>query len=282
MKVIRLLLLCIFIFNNISCENIGTEKSSNNESNSYPEGSYCAGVTYYNPNTQKQSEYTLNVEVENGKLVKIFWSNGGWLDDTHFTPPDVSSSGDCSFTTDKGYQYNVSITGSECLTTDNPKAIEGTEGNLTRKQCAELVNASSELFNDYLKERNVSADDVIDNEQCEFMHKGLETLKRLRDLERRISNGYIQNIVTKRNGYDIIVCQAMVVKRKGIYYLMEISGGDATMGLTSFDPGIDGWQEIMIQEKPDEFKGVIVSARILYTGKNKAELEEVAESYCAR
>jgi hypothetical protein len=258
----------------IGCK--GDEEQNTEElqvTSNYSDGRYCADIIYYNPNTQRQSEYTLNVEVENGKLTKILWSNGGWLDVSHFTPPNVSASGDCSFTSDKGYQYTVSITGSECMTTDNPKAIEGREGNLTRKQYADLYGASSSLLNAFLKDRNVAADDVIDDEDCERMHKSLESFERLRNLEERISNGYIQKVVTRKNGYDVIVCQAMVVQRKNMYYIMEITRGAATMGLTSFDPEIDDWQEI---------KGVIVLARILYKSKNKAELDELAESFCTK
>lgn len=267
----------------IGCK--GDEEQNTEElqvTSNYSDGRYCADIIYYNPNTQRQSEYTLNVEVENGKLTKMLWSNGGWLDVSHFNPPNVSASGDCSFTSDKGYQYTVSITGSECMTTDNPKAIEGREGNLTRKQCADLYGASSSLLNAFLKDRNVAADDVIDDEDCERMHKSLESFERLRNLEERISNGYIQKVVTRKNGYDVIVCQAMVVQRKNMYYIMEITRGAATMGLTSFDPEIDDWQEIMIQEKPNELKGVIVLARILYKSKNKAELDELAESFCTK
>jgi hypothetical protein len=252
------------------------------EVESYEDGTYCADVTYYNPNTNRQSEYTLNVEVGNGKLTKILWSNGGWLDISHFTPPNLSSSGDCSFTSDKGYQYTVSITGSECLTTDNPKAIEGREGNLTRKQCADLYGASTSLFEAFLRDRKVSADDVIDDEDCERMHKSLESFERLRNLQDRINRGNILSRVIRRNGNDFITCQIILVKRYEKYYLMEITDGESTTGLTSFNPSIDGWQELMIQEKPYELKGVIVSGRILYSSNNKAELEEIFNGYCYR
>ncbi|WP_163268652.1 hypothetical protein [Dysgonomonas sp. 216] len=50
----------------------------------------------------------MKVKIEDDKLVKIFWSNGGWLDDSHFTPPDISS-GKVSFVSDKGYRYRVKI-----------------------------------------------------------------------------------------------------------------------------------------------------------------------------
>lgn len=74
----------------------------------YPDGAYCADVEYYNPITGTRSTYELDVEVEGGDLVKIDWPNGGWLDETHFTPESISS-GEVSFTSDRGYQYTVTL-----------------------------------------------------------------------------------------------------------------------------------------------------------------------------
>lgn len=71
-------------------------------------GTYCAEVEYYNPNTGSRSNYDLDVEVEDGYLVHIDWPNGGWLDETHFTSEDISS-GECSFTSDRGYRYTVTL-----------------------------------------------------------------------------------------------------------------------------------------------------------------------------
>jgi hypothetical protein len=262
-------------------QNTGSPETSSErepKDESYEDGTYCADVTYYNPYTQKQNEYTLNVDVEDGKLTKVYWSNGGWLDDSHFTPPEVSQSGDCSFTSDKGYQYTVSINGSECLSTDNPDAIEGREGNITRKQCADLYGASSSLFNDFLKERKVSADDVIDDEDCDLMHKSLETLERLRNLEERMNKGYIQQVYTKTSGYGA-VCQTFIVKRYGILYLLEVGQGEATMGLTSFNPKEESWQELMIQEKPDEELRTVVVARVITSG-SMSYLEDLSKGIC--
>ena len=71
-------------------------------------GTYCAEVEYYNPNTGTRSAYELEVEVEDGMLVQINWPNGGWLDETHFITEDISS-GECEFTSDKGYQFTVTL-----------------------------------------------------------------------------------------------------------------------------------------------------------------------------
>lgn len=74
----------------------------------YPDGTYCAEVEYYNPNTGTRRSYDLDVEVQNGDLVHIDWPNGGWLDSTHFSPDNISS-GEVRFTSDKGYRYTVTI-----------------------------------------------------------------------------------------------------------------------------------------------------------------------------
>ena len=94
-KIVYILL--FFVFLTTSCSY---QKSDN--------GKHCAKVEYYNPRTGTRSTYTLPVEVQNNKLVKIYWNNGGWLDDSHFTPPRIKK-GKASFTTDKGYKYKVTI-----------------------------------------------------------------------------------------------------------------------------------------------------------------------------
>ena len=83
----------------------------------YSDGMYCATVEYYNPNTGTNNSYTLNIEIENDNLVTIHWPNGGWLDESHFISEDISS-GSCSFTSDKGNEYNVTILGQNCQFTD--------------------------------------------------------------------------------------------------------------------------------------------------------------------
>lgn len=72
------------------------------------DGNHVAEVDYYNPNTGTRSKYTLFVEVQNNELLRIFWPNGGYLDDFEFV--EFDSGGYCSFTTDKEYEYNVQIT----------------------------------------------------------------------------------------------------------------------------------------------------------------------------
>ena len=91
-----------------------TQTYSNNtnyQEQSYIEdGEHEVEVQYYNPHTGTSSTYTLTVDVENGEVVKIYWPNGGWLDESHFTGADLDEEGNASFTSDKGYEYNITIT----------------------------------------------------------------------------------------------------------------------------------------------------------------------------
>jgi hypothetical protein len=98
----------------LSCTNsTGNSKLSEESSNDdYPDGIYCATVEYYYSKTGTESTYTLKVEVEDGQLVKIYWPNGGWLDESHFTPPDITD-GTASFESDREAEYEVTILGSE-------------------------------------------------------------------------------------------------------------------------------------------------------------------------
>ena len=56
---------------------------------SVQDGEYCAEIEVHNWKTDKDSYYTLPVEVENNRIIKIHWSNGGWLDETHFSPDEA-------------------------------------------------------------------------------------------------------------------------------------------------------------------------------------------------
>ncbi len=59
-------------------------------SNGYADGRYCAEIDVHSFRTDKDSYYTLPIEVKDNKVVKIFWSNGGWLDETHFDTEEAT------------------------------------------------------------------------------------------------------------------------------------------------------------------------------------------------
>jgi hypothetical protein len=92
-------------------ENIVANKDATNYheiSDEYSDGTYCAVVEYFNPSTGTRNTYNLDVEVEGGELTVIHWPNSGWLDDSHFSPEDITD-GECEFTSDRGYRYTVTL-----------------------------------------------------------------------------------------------------------------------------------------------------------------------------
>lgn len=104
----------------------------------FEDGTYCAEVTYSNPNTGTENTYTLEVEVFNNEVTQINWNNGGWLDEDHFAASELDSDGQCSFTSDKGYDYTVQIIGQGCNFTDESSVeedIQLEEESLTCPQC---------------------------------------------------------------------------------------------------------------------------------------------------
>lgn len=106
--------LCLLTF----LAGCGGKSNSNNEAeyysgeHGYEDGTYCAEIEYYYFETGTNSTYTLGVEIENNELTLIHWPNGGWLDASHFSPPDISG-GEASFTSDRGVDYTVRIIGKE-------------------------------------------------------------------------------------------------------------------------------------------------------------------------
>lgn len=98
-------------------------ESGSAETSEYADGVYCAEVEYYYSETGTNSTYTLSVEIQNNLLVRIDWPNGGWLDDTHFTPPDIED-GTAEFTSDRGVDYTVRILGEEGSCSLSSSAID--------------------------------------------------------------------------------------------------------------------------------------------------------------
>jgi hypothetical protein len=153
MRKLRLLLFLFAVLSITSCkksadnyeDSEGVSTTTDEDGNEvYPDGTYCADIDYYNPDTNTRSNYTLNVEVESNEVTVIQWSNGGWLDSSHFTPEELDSSGSCSFTTYDGKQYDVQITGSECNDTDTFQVSDDED----EVKCPECGGDKSE-FDDY-------------------------------------------------------------------------------------------------------------------------------------
>lgn len=152
--VLNLLLLSLLLLN-IRCNNNKNRSESPRESeqyysekNQYEDGTYCANVTYHNPNTGTRNTYKLEVEVEANELVKIYWSNGGWLDEDHFNAQEINSNGTCSFTSDKGYEYDIEIIEENCDYTDKftfQNDLEEEKKQITCPSCGD----EKDIYDDY-------------------------------------------------------------------------------------------------------------------------------------
>jgi major membrane immunogen (membrane-anchored lipoprotein) len=79
------------------------------ESRKIEDGTYSADVDYYNPDTGYSSNYTLDVEVQDGCIVEIDFPNGGYLDDSHIDPTEIDEDGNCTVYDDEGREYEIHI-----------------------------------------------------------------------------------------------------------------------------------------------------------------------------
>jgi hypothetical protein len=277
---------CLLVFL-IGCGHDNGKDADASSKDSYSDGKYCADVTYYNANTGTRHTYTLNVEVENNEMIKIYWGNGGWLDDSHFSPQELDKNGSCSFTSDRGYQYEIEITGSECTSTDSPESDAENEKQvftLTLGQCASAMQMTERELAEYENTFHVNRADIISDKMCDLMREYIIKSKPLKEakkeLDRQIENGYIQTVYSRSEGDDII-CQQTIVKRKAVYYWLEVRGtSKTTMGLMEFNPDIPGWQDVIVKEDPSISTMQVFSMRIMDQSADMGSLKVKMENYC--
>lgn len=236
-------------------------------SEGFEDGTYCAEVDYYNPNTGTNSEYTLEVKVESNEVVTIYWGNGGWLDEDHFTPELLDEQGSCSFTSDRGYEYTVQILGQECNNLDSYDEYKSK--NIPMYSFDEAVSLAG-LTQDEIDDLNVYEEDDVLSENDLILLKNYikknrdfernhnfenSSLDRIRnaqqDLQRQIENGYITNI--RRQSASGIMTQIITIQKKGSEYQLEVRGNrECTMGTATFDENNYDWQMVYIKQFPDK------------------------------
>lgn len=255
----------------------------------YPDGTYCAEVNYYNPNTGTSTKNDFNVDVENNELVKIQFPNGGWLDDSHFTPEELDENGYCSFTNDKGYKYEVQITGPECDFTSSSAA-----GGLTYADCASSLGINAEEYAEALKElqRDPSAPATLS--QCELIAQYIsqrKDLKRKHDAEiaqikgaqnslnNEMNEGYIQSVLF--SNLPMGICHQLIVKKHGKYYWLEVNSSEkCSMGTMKFNSSLNGWQNVTVKESPDDNEPNGYQMRVKASSNSLSELDAEIKSYC--
>jgi len=270
---------------------------------SYRDGDYCAEVEYYNPNTGTRSTYTLKVELEERYMIKIYWPNGGWLDDDHFDPPVIDERGRCEFTSDRGYKYRVNIISSaesgECEYDDydedqdqdyeydddygyndgSPKAH-----TRTFEECTSELNMTYAEIQDYKNSFGEYIDMEYTDEMFQSMEEYVVNTRNLRaeyaPVQQEVYGGYIQK-VTYFTGYGTVLCHTVIVKKAGIYYLMEVMGTlKCTMGTMTFDQSTNSWQDVIVKESPNAREMNGYRMRIVASSSSQAQIENTMNEFC--
>lgn len=279
-------LYCIFLLLIVGCGSKNDEPIAEEVKTSlYPDDTYCAAITYYNPNTGTKHTYTLNVEVENNEMIKIYWGNGGWLDDSHFAPVELDNNGECSFRSDKGNEYGIKITGIKCTDTDNPSDEDENKAfPLTIQQCAAAMQMTETELQQYENDFHTNRTDVITEEMCASFNVYISEIRKIHGkmdaMNVEIENGHIEDVYIM-NIHDGILCQQILVKKKGVYYWLEVQGlTKTTMGTIQFDHNTNNWQNVFIKEGPESINRQGFSMRIMDYGRDRASIKEKMYNYC--
>lgn len=213
------------------------------------EGEFCANVKYFNPNTGTESDYTLLVEVEEDLLKEIKWPDGGWLDDTHFDPIDIST-GIATFTTFDGKQYVITL--------------------LNDQQCDLSVN-----FNDYalqvltpmeyyrVSKLGITQDERVNIYQASFKADSLLHVA----LNLFISGGFVRATMNQEGAFSEYHNIAVIQKHEKYYVLYGRGGANVEVGtfVEGFDTRSKKSQSLMFWQQFDEIEGNIgVNMTLLY------------------
>jgi hypothetical protein len=272
MKKMHLFYLIMLVFVLASCGSSSSEDSEEEyaiegqTADGFEDGTYCADVTYYNPNTGTSNDYTLEVEVSSNEVTQINWGNGGWMDEDHFYSQELDSEGSCSFTSDKEYDYTVKITGKNCGNLDSEDKYSSK--NLPKYSYEEATQMLG-MTNEEKADCNIYSEGDVLSENDLFILKSdlisirqyLNALKgysystdneqgKIQNTKNEINEGYVQNI-ERRSAYGV-TSQVVTIKKRGINYTFEVRGSEkCTMGTATFDENATGWQMVYIKQYPD-------------------------------
>lgn len=75
----------------------------------YENGTYCATIEYFNPDTEANSTCNLSVEVQNNELVHINSCDCNWADKSQFVATKLDETGSAIFTGNKSSEFTITI-----------------------------------------------------------------------------------------------------------------------------------------------------------------------------
>lgn len=151
MKALKIVLLFVLVLFAQSCKKSSAsydyEEYEYETSEQFPDGTYCADVEYYNPETGTRSSYTLNVDVESNEVTVIHFSRG-WLDDSEFSSETLDDNGYCNITLYDGREFEIQITGSECSFDDGYRIENDIQDEIAAVTCPNCGSDKYE-YDDY-------------------------------------------------------------------------------------------------------------------------------------
>ena len=89
-------------------EENSKENSDHNDCN-FKDDTYSATIDYNNSETNYSNTYTLEVEVEDCQIVKIYFPKGGWLDEDHISAAEIDNDGNATVEGEDGKTYDIHI-----------------------------------------------------------------------------------------------------------------------------------------------------------------------------
>lgn len=276
-RIILLLLITTSCDSIISSDEFSIEGQTED---GFEDGTYCADVKYYNPNTGTSNDYNLSVEVEDNEVVRISFGNGGWLDGSHMSPQSLNTDGYCIITSDKNYEYRIQITGKNCSETDNVNPE--TDENILKysfQTCVDLLDMSKVEVKRCL-ESGYNKTDVLSEKGYKVLENYVLSMRKI-DEEYRIETAKIKRKQNKlasevKDGYILrierrsiagLMTQTMIISKNGINYLLEIMGeSECTMGTAQFNENSRDWQMVYIKQSPSIEKYTGHYMRIIDSG----------------
>jgi hypothetical protein len=228
----------------------------------FEDGTYCADVDYYNPNTGTKNRYTLQVEVQKNEVVKILFGNGGWLDSEHMKPQNVGQKGECIISTDRNYEYTIKIKGKDCGYSDNINPETDVDfPRYTFAECTQMLGMSQEEIDKCLSNL-YSEGDILSENGLNAVSNYINVLRYNNELIQKENIRY-NNEVNKLNylyseGFITYIDkskysrQTVIIIKRGVDYKLEVSGNTkCTMGTAKFDEKNYDWQLVYVKEHPD-------------------------------
>jgi len=245
----------------------------------FESGDYCAEVTYFNPRTGTHSEYTLKVEVDDNKVEKIFFGNGGWLDSDHMTPQELDEEGECTIISFEGPEYNIKIKDRNCPNYSSV-SLERPKPHMTFADCARLLSMTYQEIETYKRKFDEEEMETYTTEMCELLRDYLQKIRKLNAELEVFENGFIHFVHSSSNG-NYIRCQAVISKKYDTYFWLDVLNPEQCKGgVLEFDASISGYQDVIVREFPETGNVAHFRMKIVMIDENEDKLKKLIESSC--